>query len=233
MIKNTNTFCLLGAIATISALSFTAFATVASATDRSPIQEIQSRASASEKAVGKVVEITTNVAEKKSSTTIVAENANDAKAEDKPARKKPEFEDGKYIDADENPTYYYDPETKKWDWYSYAGNRTYHAECHVCHGPFANGSSFAPVLADSLKDMSYEKFQETVINGQKNVWGRTNSIMPAFGVNKGVYCRLDDLYVYLKARASGDLPAIPTRSMKKVGPSKEYREYVSDCLGDE
>jgi mono/diheme cytochrome c family protein len=32
------------------------------------------------------------------------------------------------------------------DWYLYSGFRRYHSECHVCHGPDGEGSTYAPAL---------------------------------------------------------------------------------------
>ena len=54
-------------------------------------------------------------------------------------------EDGKYYDKDGTPTYKVAPDGTV-DWYTYSGFRRYHSECHVCHGPDAEGSSFAPGL---------------------------------------------------------------------------------------
>ena len=34
------------------------------------------------------------------------------------------------------------------DFATYKGWRAYHAECHVCHGPDAMGSTYAPSLMD-------------------------------------------------------------------------------------
>ncbi len=34
---------------------------------------------------------------------------------------------------------------------TYSGWRRYHAECHVCHGPNADGSSIAPALKDPFR----------------------------------------------------------------------------------
>src|SRR3569833_327325 len=61
---------------------------------------------------------------------------------------------GKNLDAEGNPTYKLSPDGTV-DWYTYSGYRRYHSECHVCHGPDAMGSSYAPKLADSLKRIGY------------------------------------------------------------------------------
>src|SRR5215472_3269895 len=87
------------------------------------------------------------------------------------------------------------------DWYTYSGFRRYNSECIVCHGPVGNGSSFAPALKDSVKRLSYGDFLGTVASGRKNVTTATENVMPAFGDNRNVMCYIDDIYVYLRARA--------------------------------
>ena len=58
-------------------------------------------------------------------------------------------EGGKYYDTNGNPTYNIGSDGKV-DWFTYSGFRRYHSECHVCHGPNGDGSSFAPALKTSL-----------------------------------------------------------------------------------
>jgi mono/diheme cytochrome c family protein len=57
-------------------------------------------------------------------------------------------ETGKWTDAKGDPTYKIEPDGTL-DWFSYSGFRRYHSECHVCHGPDAEGSSYAPALKNS------------------------------------------------------------------------------------
>jgi methanol metabolism-related c-type cytochrome len=141
-------------------------------------------------------------------------------------------EDGKYFDKNDEPTYNKN-DKDQWDWLSFNGNRRYHAECHVCHGPLGLGSSFAPALAESLKAMTYDQFREVVTNGRsvKQSDGSSN-VMPSFGTNKNVMCFIDDFYVYLKARADGAMGPVFHRNLKKEAKSKEIREEESDCFGD-
>jgi len=73
---------------------------------------------------------------------------------------------GKYADKDGNPTYKVS-EDGTVDWYTYSGFRRYHSDCHVCHGPNGEGSSYAPALAESLKTLSYVDFNNVVTNGRK------------------------------------------------------------------
>ena len=56
-----------------------------------------------------------------------------------------------------------------------------------------------------MKTMSYGDYLTIVANGRDNVTTATQQKMPAFGHNKNVMCFIDDLYVYLKARADGAL----------------------------
>ena len=86
---------------------------------------------------------------------------------------------------------------------TYNGYRRYHSSCHVCHGPDALGSSYAPALLDSIPKIGYEGYLEAVIYGIKNVNQAEQSVMPAFGEVEDVVNYVDDIYAYLKARADG------------------------------
>ena len=110
-------------------------------------------------------------------------------------------ENGKYLDKEGNPTFKVGSDGAV-DWYTYSGFRRYHSECHVCHGPDGMGSTYAPALKESLETMSYADFLGVVATGRRNVSASQENVMPAFGDNKNVVCYLDDVYVYLRARAS-------------------------------
>lgn len=138
-------------------------------------------------------------------------------------------EDGKYFDKDGASTYHITNDGKKFDWYAYSGYRRYHAECHVCHGPDAMGSTYAPALKDSLKTISYEEFIGIIAGGKQNSSAGGQSVMPAFGDNKNVMCYADDLYVYLKARASGAMPRV--RPSDKEEKPEAARKSEKECLG--
>ncbi|WP_422283640.1 c-type cytochrome, methanol metabolism-related [Bradyrhizobium sp.] len=114
-------------------------------------------------------------------------------------------DNGKYADKDGNPTYKVSPDGVV-DWYTYSGFRRYHSDCHVCHGPNGEGSSYAPALANSLKTLSYSDFVNIVTNGRKNVDAANDKVMPAFATNVNVMCFIDDIYVYLRARANDAIP---------------------------
>lgn len=112
---------------------------------------------------------------------------------------------GKYLDKEGNPTFKVQPDGTM-DWFAYSGFRRYHSECHVCHGPEGEGSSYAPALKGSLKTMSYADFTNVVVNGRINVSASQNNVMPAFGTNSNVMCYLDDIFVYLRARSHEAVP---------------------------
>lgn len=121
---------------------------------------------------------------------------------------------------------------KKVDWMTYSGWRRYHAECHECHGPGGGGSSFAPALADSLKTMTYEHFLKVVSSGQVRDVAGTKFIMPARGDNPNVMCFIDDIYVYLRARASGDMPPGRLSADQRDPKPPQAIEYEKSCLGE-
>jgi methanol metabolism-related c-type cytochrome len=86
---------------------------------------------------------------------------------------------------------------------TYNGYRRYHSSCHVCHGPDALGSSYAPAMTESIPQIGYEGYLEAVIYGIENVSQSQQSVMPAFGEVPDVANYVDDIYSYLKARADG------------------------------
>jgi len=151
-----------------------------------------------------------------------------ASADDKAAAAVASSDNGKFFDAEGSPTFQI-KEDGTVDWYTYSGYRRFNSECNVCHGADGAGSSFAPVLADSLKTMPYGDFIAIVAEGRKNMTGGKENVMPAFGNNKNVYCYLDDIYVYLRARAVGDLPR--GRPAKKEDKPEAAKEQETSCMG--
>jgi len=138
-------------------------------------------------------------------------------------------EDGKYLDKDGNPTFKVTGDGTV-DWYTYSGYRRYHSECHVCHGPDGMGSTYAPALADSLKTMSYADFLGVVASGRKNVTSSQENVMPSFGDNPNVACYMDDLYVYLRARANSAVGRV--RPAKHEDKSEAYGKAEDACMGN-
>src|SRR5262249_40451447 len=134
---------------------------------------------------------------------------------------------GKYFDKAGNPTF--KMQDNSVGWYTYSGYRRYHSECHVCHGPDGEGSTYAPALKDSLKNMSYSDFTTVVIGGRKNVNTANENVMPAFGTNPNVMCYLDDIYVYLRARANDALAR--GRPAKHEDKSPAATQAEETCMG--
>ena len=144
-----------------------------------------------------------------------------------------EFKDSRYRNKDDQPTPVVTKDYKV-DWATWQGFRRYHDACHVCHGPNALGSTFAPSLADSLKTMDYETFYGTVVGGRVREAGGTTYVMPAFGEDKNIMCYLDDIYTYIKARSlnaegKGGMP--PGRPNGREDISPEAKKRAADCEG--
>jgi len=137
-------------------------------------------------------------------------------------------DNGKYADKDSNPTYYVHADGMV-DWYTFSGFRRYHSDCHVCHGPNGEGSTYAPALANSLKTLSYADFVNVVTNGRKHVDEANDKVMPSFASNVNVMCYIDDIYVYLRARANNAIPGgrPPTHEDK----SDAAKAAESSCTG--
>jgi len=137
-------------------------------------------------------------------------------------------QDGKYLDANGDPTYKIGAEGKV-DWYTYSGFQRYSAECLRCHGPDGMGSSYAPALANSLKTLSYGDFLSTVANGRKNLENGQEKVMPMLGMDKNVMCFIDDIYVYLKARSDDAVGRgrPPSREPKP----KAWEDAINVCMG--
>jgi methanol metabolism-related c-type cytochrome len=136
--------------------------------------------------------------------------------------------DGKWETADGNPTYNITSDGTV-DWYTFSGFRRYHSECHTCHGPDGEGSTYAPGLMESMKTMSYEDFLAVVASGREVIRADKQSKMPALGDNRNVMCFIEDIYAYLKARADGVLPrGRPAKRMEKPATAEENEKA---CFG--
>ena len=135
---------------------------------------------------------------------------------------------GMWVDKDGNPTPHFVKDGTM-DWFSFSGYRRYGANCLVCHGPDALGSSYAPALIDSLKTISYPQFLQTVAAGKQNVSNSSNLVMPAFGDNKNVQCYINDIYVYIRARSLGIMDR--ERPSKHEDKPEIYGDQETACLG--
>ena len=91
--------------------------------------------------------------------------------------------------------------------------------------PTARVRPTRPALKNSLKTMNYADFLGVVASGRKN----GNSVMPAFGANPNVACYMDDLYVYLRARANDAVGRV--RPAKKEAKPEAYTQAEDSCIG--
>jgi mono/diheme cytochrome c family protein len=103
----------------------------------------------------------------------------------------------------------------KVDMATYKGYLYYGDQCMRCHGPDGMGSSYAPNLTQSLKVMSKEQVENTIINGRKDVNTASQKVMPAFGNNEDVVENIDNIYAYLLARSDGVLERGHPEHMKQ------------------
>jgi methanol metabolism-related c-type cytochrome len=138
-------------------------------------------------------------------------------------------EDGKFFDKQGDPTYKILQDGTV-DWYTYSGFRRYHSDCHVCHGPAGDGSSFAPALKDSLKRIGFDDFLGIVAAGRKNVTTSQDNVMPAFGSNPNVMCYIDDIYIYLRARANDAVGRV--RPAKHDERPEAFAKAEDACMGN-
>ena len=137
--------------------------------------------------------------------------------------------DGKWETAEGTPTYNITGDGTV-DWYTFSGFRRYHSECHVCHGPDGEGSTYAPGLMESLKNANYYDFMTVVASGREVMRADKQSKMPALGDNRNVMCYIDDIYVYLKARADGVLPR--GRPAKRIEKPQGAEQHEKACFGE-
>jgi methanol metabolism-related c-type cytochrome len=137
-------------------------------------------------------------------------------------------DNGKYEDKDGTPTFKVGADGTV-DWYTYSGYRRYHSDCHVCHGPDGEGSTYAPGLKNSLKTMTYADFMGVVASGRKNVNSAQENVMPAFGANPNVMCYVDDIFVYLRARANDAVQR--GRPEKREDKPKAFADAENACMG--
>jgi methanol metabolism-related c-type cytochrome len=135
-----------------------------------------------------------------------------------------ENDEGKYYTEEGVPTFNVN-EDGQVDWYTFSGYRRYHAECHVCHGPDGQGSTYAPALAESAVRMDYGDFIATVAQGRKS----GNSVMPAFGTNNNVMCYIDDIYIYLKAVGASAIER--GRPDNREDKPDAFTEAEDACMG--
>jgi hypothetical protein len=69
-----------------------------------------------------------------------------------------------------------------------------------------------------------------VASGRQNVNTSNKNVMPAFGDNPNVACYMDDIYVYLRARASGAVAR--ARPAKHEDKSPAAQKAEDSCMGE-
>ncbi|TRW98886.1 c-type cytochrome, methanol metabolism-related [Paracoccus sp. M683] len=136
------------------------------------------------------------------------------------------MENGRWYNADGIPTFKNNDDEV--DYAVFSGYRRYHAECHVCHGPDGEGSTYAPALKTSVLNMDYYDFMEIVASGKQDVNASANQVMPAFGTNKNVWCYIDDIYVYLLVRGTDTIAR--GRPAKRAEKSPEFTAQEDACM---
>ena len=136
-------------------------------------------------------------------------------------------ENGRWYNAEGIPTFKIEDDGTV-DFATFNGYRRYSAECHVCHGPDGEGSTYAPALKESVLRMDYYDFQQIVASGRQQVNAAQNQVMPAFGTNRNVWCYIDDIYAYLLARGTDQLPR--GRPARKGPKTDEFAAQEDSCM---
>jgi cytochrome c5 len=88
---------------------------------------------------------------------------------------------------------------------TYVGWRVFEAQCATCHAADARGSSFAPDLTLRMSAMTQRDFFAALDRGYYG----SGSSMPPRGRDPNVAPYYDELWSFLRARLTGDLPAGP------------------------
>lgn len=92
-------------------------------------------------------------------------------------------------------------EGRKVDAATLSGWKTWRAlACERCHGAEQEGA-VGPSLVESLRRLSKEDFEKTVLNG------RIEKGMPNFSTSKMLNDNINGLYAYLKGRSDGAIQA--------------------------
>jgi cytochrome c5 len=96
---------------------------------------------------------------------------------------------------------------------TYVGWRVFHAQCASCHAADAQGSSFAPDLTRRMRGMDSRAFFAALDEGYLG----PDDAMPPRGANPDVSRYYNELWSYLSARVSGDLPPGPIERLPNTG----------------
>ena len=88
---------------------------------------------------------------------------------------------------------------------TYIGWRVFQAQCATCHAADVRGSTFAPDLTVRMSGMTQREFFAALDRG----YFGSASAMPPRGRDPDVAPYYDELWSFLQARVTGDLPPGP------------------------
>ena len=95
----------------------------------------------------------------------------------------------------------------------FLGKRTFDEYCASCHARDALGSSFAPNLAERARGLTHDQFMDLLERG----YGGEARAMTRWAAVPAVRNYAEPLWVYLSARAAGDLPPGPIELLPDAG----------------
>ena len=99
---------------------------------------------------------------------------------------------------------------------TFIGWRVFQAQCATCHGVDARGSTFAPDLTQRMRGMTQRNFFAALDQG----YFGPQSTMPPRGRDPDVAPYYDELWSFLRARATGALPPGPVERLPEP-PARE------------
>jgi mono/diheme cytochrome c family protein len=97
----------------------------------------------------------------------------------------------------------FDASSCRVDLATYLGHRVFAEYCSTCHAIDGLGSSFAPNLIERIAAMEKRRF---LLLMERGYLGAAEPAVPAWGENPYVGRYYEELWTYLRARASGALP---------------------------
>jgi hypothetical protein len=81
--------------------------------------------------------------------------------------------------------------------------------------------------------MNYPDFANVIVNGRKNVNTAQESVMPSFGTNPNVMCYIEDIFVYLRARANDAIArGRPQKHEDKPEATTQRKTAASDTRAE-